>query len=91
MFRLDWKKSEQSLSEFEQMLRAVFQGAAKYIKLKLVKDGSVIMVCECPEFMEGCLARLVKEQTDLLCSFGVMGITIGDTVVMVQEVLYCHC
>ena len=69
------------------MLRAVFQSAAKYIRLKLVKDGSVIAVCECPEFIERCLARLAKDQLELLRSFGVIDVTFEDiTVVTVTEV-----
>ena len=82
MFRLDWKKEEKSLAEFEQMLRAVFQGAAKYIRLKQVNIGSLLMVCECSEFVVGSLTIIIQERERLLSSYGVMKITIDGVVVM---------
>ena len=73
------------MAEFEQMLRAVFQGAAKYIRLKLINDGSVIAVCECPAFIVGSLTVLVRERQELLCSYGVLKVTIENTVIMKKK------
>ncbi len=85
MFCLDLKKYKTSLAEFEQMLRAVFQGAAKYITLKQINDGSIIAICECPDFIVGCLKIIINEKEKLLFSYKVTEITIDGVVVMKNE------
>ncbi len=82
---MDWNKGEKSLAEFEQMLQDVFEGAAKFIRLKQVEDGSVIMICECPEFVVGSLKILIKEREDVLLTYNVLSVTIGDNVVMKRK------
>ena len=82
---MDWNKGEKSLAEFEQMLQDVFEGAAKFIRLKQVEDGSVIMICECPEFVVGSLKILIKEREDVLLTYNVLLVTIGDNVVMKRK------
>ena len=63
-----------------QMLKAVFQSAHKYIRLK-VKKGSNNS-CECPEWIQGALICQIREKEPLLEENGVMEITVGEIIVV---------
>ena len=93
---MEWEKGRKSLHEFEQMLKAVFQSAHKYIRLKVVKEGSLKFICECPEWIQGALICQIREQEALLRECGVIEITIGEFTVVkkipvVRLLLMCIC
>ena len=93
---MEWEKGQKSLHEFEQMLKAVFQSAHKYIRLKVVKEGSLKLICECPEWIQGALICQIREKEPLLREYGVMEITVGEIIVVkkntvVSYIICCIC
>ena len=77
---MKWSKAEEAtVSEFEEVIKDIFEELTCYIHLLQVIPGSVIFKLWAPSYVIESLVRLAKYKHNLLAEIGVLSLTIGKT------------
>ena len=76
-FKLEWNAMEKSLRDVRDVLRMAFGPLTDRVKIMVIKDGSVVIVCWAPQYLMMELAELAKSKLDQLKEIGLVELTVG--------------
>ena len=85
-FVLEWEADKKTVSDIQSVLRKVFHEHASQVKVKVVTDGSsIVVICYAPLHLHEVLTQLVKQNGEELLEEDVISITIGGWVVLKRD------
>ena len=77
-FVLEWKQEEHSLNDIEVLLKKAFEGMAKRVQVRYVKEGnSIIVTCYAPRHIMDILLMKAEKNLDILRGIGLIKLSIG--------------
>ena len=85
-FVLEWEADKKTLSDIQSVLRKAFHEHLSQVKIKVITDGSsIIVICYAPLHLHELLTQLVKQNEEELLEEDVISITIGGCVVLKRD------
>ena len=78
MSKLDTK----TLSDIQGLLRQAFHEQSIYVRIVVVRGGSVRVICCAPQYLMTELVRLAQKNRELLVESSVTYLRVGDTIVV---------
>ena len=85
-FVLEWEGDKTTLSDIQSLLRKAFHDSARHVMVKVVNDGSsIIVICYAPLHLHKELIRLVKDNEEDLRNEKVLSVTIGGFIIIKRE------
>ena len=85
-FMLEWNAKEKSLKDVRDVLRMAFGDLTDRVKIMVIKDGSIVVVCWAPQYLMMELVRLAKNKLDQLQEIGVVKLTVGHIELITKKV-----
>ena len=79
--KVDWAKTEATLTEFRSLVREVFPGLCRWIDLEVVNKGCICFTCFAPERLEGVLIQMAEEQREVAMKKRVILLEVGGIVI----------
>ena len=90
ILKLKWSKAEEAtISEFEEVIKDIFEELTCYLHLLQVIPGSVIFKLWAPHCVVESLVRLATYKRNLLAEIGVLSLTIGKTIIYEVYNIFC--
>ena len=93
-FKLEWSPDTKTLSDIQSLLRQAFIEQSVYIRIVVVRGGSVRVICCAPQYLMTELVRLAQKNRELLVESSVTYLRVGDTIVVdtsdKNEVRICY-
>ena len=93
-FQLRWSPAEKTLSHIKHLLQQAFEKQSIYVRIVVVRGGSVRVICCAPQYLMTELVRLAKKNRELLVESSVTYLRVGDTMVVdtsdQNEVRICY-
>ena len=76
-FKLEWNAKEKTLNDIHDVLRKCFGDKAAHVKIVVIKNCSIVVVCWAPHYWMEELVRQAKSNLDQLIEIGVVMLTVG--------------
>ena len=93
-FKLEWSPDTKTLSDIQSLLRHAFDEQSVYVRIVVVRGGSVRVICCAPQYLMTELVRLAQKNRELLVESSVTYLRVGDTIVVdtsdQNEVRICY-
>ena len=93
-FKLEWSPDTKTLSDIQSLLRHTFDEQSVYVRIVVVRGGSVRVICCAPQYLMTELVRLAQKNRELLVESSVTYLRVGDTIVVdtsdQNEVRICY-
>lgn len=93
-FRLEWTAKDKTLRDVRNVLRTAFGSKADRVRIVVIEDGSMIVVCCASEFRMQDLTERAEINKSRLENLGVVGMRIGSKVsclVLIQLIIILVC
>ena len=81
-FKLEWSPDTKTLSDIQSLLRHAFDEQSVYVRIVVVRGGSVRVICCAPQYLMTELVRLAQKNRELLVESSVTYLRVGDTIVV---------
>ena len=92
--KLEWNPDDKTLSDIQGVLRKAFNEKSVYVRIVVVRGGSVWVICCAPQYLMTELVRLAQKNRELLVESSVTYLRVGDTIVVdtsdQNEVRMCY-
>ena len=85
-FKLEWNAKEKSLNDIRDVLRMCFGDKADRVKIVVIKNCSVVVVCYSHHCLMAELVRQAKSKLDQLIEIGVVVLTVGYAKLITEKV-----
>ena len=76
-FTLGWNAHECTLKDIRGLLSKAFEDMTKFVQVRGINGGSIMVICYAPQYMMDRLLRIAKDNLDLLIEEGVIKLKIG--------------
>ena len=81
-FKLEWNPDDKTLKDIQGVLRKAFNEKSVYVRIVVVRGGSVRVICCAPQYLMSELVRLAQKNRELLVESSVTYLRVGDTIVV---------
>ena len=85
-FKLEWNAKEKTLNDIHDVLRKCFGDKAAHVKIVVIKNCSIVIVCWAPHYLMVELVRQAKSNLDQLIEIGVVKLTVGYAELITEKV-----
>ena len=81
-FVLNWDPDDYMLNDIRSLLSAVFERLDKWVTIKVIKEGSVIVTCTFPLHLSGSLIAKAQETVQSIKNTGIIRLIIGHSTIL---------
>ena len=85
-FKLEWNAKEKSLKDVRDVLRKAFVYLTDRVKIIVIKDGSIVVVCWAPQYLMMKLVLLAKNKLNQMKKMGMVELTVGHIELITKKV-----
>ena len=85
-FKLEWNAKEKTLNDIHDVLRKCFGNKAVHVKIVVIKNCSIVVVCWAPHYLMFELVRQAESNLDQLIEIGVVKLTVGYAELIPEKV-----
>lgn len=92
-FKLEWNAKKRTLKDIHDVLRKCFGNKAAHVKIVVIKNCSIVVVCWAPHYLMAELVRQAESNLDQLIEIGVVKLTVGFAELITEkvDVVFCWC
>ena len=85
-FKLEWNAKKRTLIDIHNVLRKCFGDKAAHVKIVVIKNCSIVVLCWAPHCLMAELVRQAESNLDQLIEIGVVKLTIGFEELITEKV-----